>query len=191
MSLLPEWLSRIMVMAGMIPVMVAGMMGRDMRAMDPTQPLYWGVMSLGVMVGFATAYPVNGWLVAKGLPTTPAATNPSPPASRTGPRTRPVAAALPHQPPRHQPVGTSGPAGLATTGAVPTLTQASSTSTVGIRLTVVLDDFTVTAPQDVVPPGTATFVARTAGQSPHSLVIAGSGVERETPVISHSLPYEC
>ena len=67
MSFLPEWLSMNMVMAGMIPVMVAGMMGRDMRAMEPNQLLYWGVMSLGIIVGFATAYPVNWWLVAKGL----------------------------------------------------------------------------------------------------------------------------
>lgn len=67
MSFLPEWLSMNMVMAGMIPVMVAGMMGRDMRAMEPGQLLFWGVMSLGISVGFATAYPVNWWLVAKGL----------------------------------------------------------------------------------------------------------------------------
>ena len=67
LSFLPEWLSMNMMMAGMIPVMVAGMMGRDMRAMEPSQLLYWGVMSLGVSIGFATAYPVNWWLVAKGL----------------------------------------------------------------------------------------------------------------------------
>jgi hypothetical protein len=67
MSFLPEWLSMNMVMAGMIPAMVVGMMGRDMRAMEPSQILYWGVMSFGVTVGFATAYPVNWWLVAKGL----------------------------------------------------------------------------------------------------------------------------
>jgi hypothetical protein len=67
MSFMPEWLSMNMVMAGMIPVMVAGMMGRDMRAMEPGQLVYWGVMSAGVIVGFATAYPVNWWLVAKGL----------------------------------------------------------------------------------------------------------------------------
>ena len=67
MSFMPEWLSMNMVMAGMIPAMVAGMMGRDMRAMEPSQLLFWGVMSFGVIVGFATAYPVNWWLVAKGL----------------------------------------------------------------------------------------------------------------------------
>ncbi len=66
MSFMPEWLSMNMVMAGMIPVMVAGMMGRDMRAMELSQPLYWGVMSAGVIFGFITAYPVNAWLVARG-----------------------------------------------------------------------------------------------------------------------------
>jgi manganese oxidase len=43
------------------------MMGRDMRAMEPTEPLFWGVMSLGVIVGFATAYPVNVWMVSRNL----------------------------------------------------------------------------------------------------------------------------
>ena len=67
MSFLPEWLSMNAMMAGMAPVMVVLMMGRDMRAMDPTQLLYWGTMSAGVIVGFFTAYPVNAWLVAVGL----------------------------------------------------------------------------------------------------------------------------
>jgi FtsP/CotA-like multicopper oxidase with cupredoxin domain len=43
------------------------MMGRDMRAMDPTELVFWGVMSLGVIVGFAVAYPSNVWLVARSL----------------------------------------------------------------------------------------------------------------------------
>jgi hypothetical protein len=51
----------------MFPVMIFLMMGRDMRAMEPTEPLFWGVMSLGVIVGFFTAYPVNVWMVAKNL----------------------------------------------------------------------------------------------------------------------------
>jgi hypothetical protein len=54
-------------MAGMFPTMVAIMMGRDMRAMDPRELLYWGTMSLAIGVGFVTAYPVNWWLVSKGL----------------------------------------------------------------------------------------------------------------------------
>jgi hypothetical protein len=38
-----------------------------MRAMDPLELLFWGVMSLGVIVGFTTAYPFNVWLVAQRL----------------------------------------------------------------------------------------------------------------------------
>jgi uncharacterized protein DUF4396 len=67
MSLLPEWLSMNMVMAGMIPAMVLLMMGEDMRAMDPRQLVYWGAMSASIAVGFAVAYPVNVWLVNAGL----------------------------------------------------------------------------------------------------------------------------
>ena len=33
------------------------MMGRDMRAMDPHEPIYWGVMSLAIGVGFAHRLP--------------------------------------------------------------------------------------------------------------------------------------
>jgi FtsP/CotA-like multicopper oxidase with cupredoxin domain len=43
------------------------MMGRDMRAMDPAELLFWGVMSLGVIVGFTTAFPFNVWMVQKSL----------------------------------------------------------------------------------------------------------------------------
>ncbi len=66
-SFLPELISMNAMMAGMAPVMSLLMMGRDMRAMDPTELLFWGVMSLGVIAGFALAYPVNVWMVAKGL----------------------------------------------------------------------------------------------------------------------------
>jgi hypothetical protein len=66
-SFIPEWFSMNMMAAGMFPVMIFLMMGRDMRAMEPTEPLFWGVMSLGVIVGFATAYPVNIWMVSKNL----------------------------------------------------------------------------------------------------------------------------
>jgi manganese oxidase len=54
-------------MAGMAPTMSFLMMGRDIRAMTPTELVFWGVMSLGVMVGFATAYPFNLWLVKRKL----------------------------------------------------------------------------------------------------------------------------
>lgn len=66
-SFVPEWLSMNMMAAGMFPVMTLLMMGRDMRAMEPTEPQFWFVMSLGVIVGFMAAYPVNVWLVAQGL----------------------------------------------------------------------------------------------------------------------------
>jgi FtsP/CotA-like multicopper oxidase with cupredoxin domain len=66
-SFLPELISMNCMMAGMAPVMVLLMMGRDMRAMWPGEPLFWMVMSLGVIAGFAVAYPVNVWLVAHGL----------------------------------------------------------------------------------------------------------------------------
>lgn len=66
-SVIPEWLSMNMVMAGMIPAMVLLMMGQDMRAMEPRNVLYWAAMSAAIVVGFAVAYPVNLWLVAVGL----------------------------------------------------------------------------------------------------------------------------
>jgi FtsP/CotA-like multicopper oxidase with cupredoxin domain len=66
-TFLPELLSMNMMMAGMAPVMILLMMGRDMRAMWPSEPLFWFVMSLGVVVGFLVAYPVNVWLVAKAM----------------------------------------------------------------------------------------------------------------------------
>ncbi len=66
-SFMPEWLSMNTMMAGMFPAMVYFMMGSDMRAMDPRELIYWGVMSFAIAVGFVTAYPMNWWLVSKGL----------------------------------------------------------------------------------------------------------------------------
>src|ERR1700704_92831 len=66
-SFLPEFISMNFMMAGMAPVMSLLMMGRDMRAMEPSELLFWGVMSLGVIVGFVTAYPSNVWMVAQSL----------------------------------------------------------------------------------------------------------------------------
>jgi hypothetical protein len=65
-SFLPEWLSMNAMMAGMIPVMII-LMTRDMRAMEPTSPRFWGIMSLAALVGGVLAYPVNWWLVKNGL----------------------------------------------------------------------------------------------------------------------------
>ena len=66
-SFIPELVSMNFMMAGMAPVMSFLMMGRDMRAMVPTELLFWGVMSFGVIAGFAMAYPSNVWLVAQAL----------------------------------------------------------------------------------------------------------------------------
>ena len=66
-SFLPEFISMNLMMAAMAPVMSLLMMGRDMRAMDPNELLFWGVMSLGVIAGFLLALPVNAWMVAQKL----------------------------------------------------------------------------------------------------------------------------
>jgi len=63
----PELISMNMMMAGMAPVMSLLMMGRDMRAMQPAELLFWGVMSLGVIVGFTFAFPANVWMVLRRL----------------------------------------------------------------------------------------------------------------------------
>jgi FtsP/CotA-like multicopper oxidase with cupredoxin domain len=66
-TFLAEWLSMNTMAAGMFYVMAVLMMGRDMRSMNATEPQFWFVMSVGVIVGFFTAYPVNVWMVAQGL----------------------------------------------------------------------------------------------------------------------------
>jgi hypothetical protein len=66
-TFLPEFISMNFMMAGMAPVMSFLMMGRDMRAMESSELLFWGVMSLGVTAGFVTAYPANVWMVARRL----------------------------------------------------------------------------------------------------------------------------
>jgi len=66
-SFVPELISMNFMMAGMCPVMSFVMMGRDMRAMVPTELLFWGAMSIGVIAGFAMAFPWNVWLVAQSL----------------------------------------------------------------------------------------------------------------------------
>jgi hypothetical protein len=66
-SFVPEFISMNFMMAGMAPVMSFLMMGRDMRAMEPSQLLFWGVMSAGVIAGFIVAYPSNVWMVAQNL----------------------------------------------------------------------------------------------------------------------------
>jgi FtsP/CotA-like multicopper oxidase with cupredoxin domain len=66
-TFLPEFISMNFMMAGMAPVMSFLMMGRDMRAMQPSELLFWGVMSFGVIAGFVMAYPANVWMVVRRL----------------------------------------------------------------------------------------------------------------------------
>jgi FtsP/CotA-like multicopper oxidase with cupredoxin domain len=66
-TFVPELISMNAMMAAMAPVMSFLMMGRDMRAMDPFEPMFWFVMSLGVIAGFVFAYPFNVWMIRRGL----------------------------------------------------------------------------------------------------------------------------
>lgn len=65
-TLLAETLSMNALMAGMIPVMVI-LMSRDMSAMEPSSLRFWGTMALAFVVGTLMTYPVNWWLVKRGL----------------------------------------------------------------------------------------------------------------------------
>ena len=66
-TFVPEWLSMNTMAGGMFFAMTQLMMGRDMRAMHPSEPQFWFVMSISVIVGFATAYPINVWMVGQQL----------------------------------------------------------------------------------------------------------------------------
>lgn len=65
-TFLPELVSMNLLMAGMLPVMAAGMAAIP-GAASPLTPAFWFVMSMALLVGFAAAFPVNWWLVARGL----------------------------------------------------------------------------------------------------------------------------
>jgi hypothetical protein len=65
-TFVPELLSMNLLMAGMIPAMMI------LRAVlaptaGPDAPAFWFVMSMALLVGFITAYPMNWWLVSNGL----------------------------------------------------------------------------------------------------------------------------
>lgn len=61
-----ETVSMNMVMVGMIPTMVI-LMARHPGSDDPTNPLFWGIMSLAAMAGMITTYPINSWMVRVGI----------------------------------------------------------------------------------------------------------------------------
>jgi hypothetical protein len=61
-TFVPELLSMNLLMAGMIPTVMI-LRTRIASAADPTTASFWFVMSMGLLVGFITAYPMNWWLV--------------------------------------------------------------------------------------------------------------------------------
>jgi Domain of unknown function (DUF4396) len=61
-----ELLSMNLLMAGMIPT-VMWLRANIPTAGDPLKPAFWFVMSMGLLVGFIIAYPMNWWLVAHHL----------------------------------------------------------------------------------------------------------------------------
>jgi hypothetical protein len=58
-----ELLSMNLLMAGMVPTVMT-LKTHIPAAADPTTPSFWFVMSMGLLVGFIVAYPMNWWLVA-------------------------------------------------------------------------------------------------------------------------------
>lgn len=66
MTFLPEFLSMNLLMAGMVVTMRL-VMPRIEGAGDPLGPGFWFTMSMALIVGFALAYPINWWLVVRGL----------------------------------------------------------------------------------------------------------------------------
>jgi Domain of unknown function (DUF4396) len=62
-TFVPELLSMNLLMAAMIPTMMALKM-RVASAGDPLSPEFSFVMSMALLVGFVLAYPINWWLVA-------------------------------------------------------------------------------------------------------------------------------
>jgi hypothetical protein len=65
-TFLPEFLSMNLVMTGMMPI---ASLGRYLVGgkLSPLAPAFWFVMSMAMLAGFVVAYPMNWWLVAKGL----------------------------------------------------------------------------------------------------------------------------
>jgi len=65
-TFLSELLSMNLLMAGMMPTVM--ILRRHLLGADnPTTPTFWFVMSMGLLVGFIIAYPMNWWLVANKL----------------------------------------------------------------------------------------------------------------------------
>src|SRR5262249_25939059 len=55
-----------LLMAGMVPTVMT-LKAHIKSASDPTRPDFWFSMSMGLLVGFVVAYPMNWWLVMNHL----------------------------------------------------------------------------------------------------------------------------
>ena len=65
-TFIPELLSMNLLMAGMVPTVMA-LRTQIGSGTDPLTLTFWFVMSIGLLVGFVVAYPMNWWLVANHL----------------------------------------------------------------------------------------------------------------------------
>ena len=65
-TFMSELLSMNLLMAGMVPTVMT-LRAQIPSATDPLTPSFWFVMSMGLLVGFIVAYPMNWWLVANHL----------------------------------------------------------------------------------------------------------------------------
>lgn len=65
-TIFAETVSMNMVMTGMFPIIV---MGKALypQSSNPGSIYFWGLMSLATMVGFIIAYPINSWMVGRGI----------------------------------------------------------------------------------------------------------------------------
>jgi hypothetical protein len=65
-TFIPELLSMNLLMAGMVPT-VMGLRMQIASGTNPMTPAFWFVMSIGLLIGFVVAYPMNWWLVTNHL----------------------------------------------------------------------------------------------------------------------------
>jgi Domain of unknown function (DUF4396) len=61
-----ETVSMNFIMAGMIPVVLI-LKHYYPKGSDPLTLEFWGIMSAATLVGFLFAYPINSWMVKKGI----------------------------------------------------------------------------------------------------------------------------
>ena len=54
-------------MYGWMAIAIFALFGHHSEAMKKTSPVFWFVMQLAMFAGFVTAYPVNWWLIRKGI----------------------------------------------------------------------------------------------------------------------------